>query len=224
MGPPRQYLLSGFNTQERAFFYRLDRCGYRESCEEKFSYRFQYVAGEASVEVSWAIDTTIADSSQNVIKRKPRAVVGEPAITSATIRDAIGFDRFESSTGSETGRAYNLLYRPQLAGGHIRFLASPLRHSGNRLPQWLTLTDDSGQTAKIVTTGVAELPLAGNNCSPDLCSQTITLKAGLEAPALRDAIAEWQSDWAIRIDVRESDDLESRSVNPDDIAFRVDAD
>jgi len=114
--------------------------------------------------------------------------------------------------------------RPQLAGAHIRFLASPLRHTGNRLPQWLTLTDDSGQTVKIVGTGVAEMPLADNTCSLDLCSQTIALKADLEAPALRDAITEWQSDWAVRADVRKSAELDSPSVNPDEIAFRVDAD
>lgn len=224
VGPPEQYLLSGFNNRERAVFYRLDRCGYREECEEKFRYRFQYVAGEASVDLSWEVDTTIADSAQNAIRRKPRAVISEPAITSATTRDAIGFDRFEASTGTETERLYRLVYRPQLAGAHIRFLASPLRHTGNRLPQWLTLTDDSGQTVKIVSTGVAELPLADNTCSLDLCSQTIALKADLEAPALRDAIAEWQSDWAVRADVRKSAELDSPSVNPDEIAFRVDAD
>ena len=224
VGPPKQYLLSGFNNLERAVFYRLDRCGHRETCEEGFSYRFRYVAGEASFEVPWEIDTTLADPTQNVIRRRPRAVFSEPAITSVTSGDAIGFDRFEGSTGTTTERSYQLAYRPHLVGGQIRFLASPLRHTGNRLPQWLTLTDDSGQTAKIVSTGVAELPLTGNTCSPDVCSQTITLTATLEAPALRNAIAEWQTDWAVRVDVREGADLGSRSANPDEVAFRVVAD
>lgn len=221
VGPTAQYLLSGFNNMERAVFYRLDRCGYRETCEERFNYRFQYVAGEADVDVTWEFDATIADPSKNVVRRRPNVTISEPTMTSAAAPDAIGFDRFESSTGTLTERTYQLAYRPHLTGGRVRFLASPLRHSGNRLPQWITLTDDGGQNAKIINTGVAELTLAGNTCAPDVCSQTIKLAATLEAPALRDAIAEWHTDWAVRVDVRQSGEPASPPASPDEIAFRV---